>query len=121
VPTGAGKTGQQRQDQVIALAASLGLPRLTKPRALDTIKTAASAAGLDPVRTIASWRLGSGFAHGRMWSTQAGSVIKTLIPAPGGGYIAETEVSDAPLNDLASACLALLKCAETQYNNRSIK
>ncbi|GAA1963526.1 hypothetical protein [Catenulispora subtropica] len=122
VATGKAKTGRQRQAEIQALAASLGFAQLNRPQVIiDTIKQAAGIAGMNPARVAASWRLGSGFAHGKAWSTMAGSVPRSIVPDPRGGHVVEFEVSDAPLQALASACLGLLKCAEAQYGNRRVK
>src|SRR2546429_454605 len=68
--TGPGeKSGADGREEILQRGDWIGIPRPSLPavRAGVIIEAAATAAGLDPRAVRASWRVGSGFAHGRFW------------------------------------------------------
>lgn len=112
------KTGWQRHEEIKQLADNLGLLKLPRPSAGDIIFAAASAAGLDPERTRASWRVASGFAHGRIWPNLRASEPRSAAPTAD-GYLIGFVVDDAQLVALAKACLKLLEHAARRYEARN--
>ncbi|MFE0134051.1 hypothetical protein ACFWY6_21175 [Streptomyces sp. NPDC059037] len=112
------KTGEQRRQEVKQLADNLGLCPLSTPRAGEIIVTAASTAGLDPEQTRASWRVASGFAHGRFWPHLRAAEPTGVVSTPGGRLIS-FQVDDKQLESLATACRTLLEHTARQYASRS--
>lgn len=112
------KTGDQRRQEVKRLADSLGLCPLGTLPTGEIIVEAASAAGLDPEQTRASWRVASGFAHGRFWPHLRATEPTGVISMPGGRLIS-FEIDDNQFESLATACQTLLERAARQYESRS--
>ena len=111
------KIGRQRREEVTQLASSLGLPPLTRPAANSLIAEAAASAGLDPVRVRASWRVASGFAHGRLWPDLRASEPRSVAPATT-GYLVKFVVDDDKLAEMATACTWLLTHIPPRYQAR---
>lgn len=112
------KTGAERREEIKQLADSLGLPGLPRPSATKIITAAASAAGLDPDRTRASWRVASGFAHGRQWPNLRASEVRG-VRRTADGYLLNFVVDDKKLEDMATACLRLLEHTAQRHKARS--
>jgi hypothetical protein len=118
-PTGRNaKRGAQRCDQVKVLADSLGL-RLQKPVAGDVITAAASYARLDPKHTRASWRVASGFAHGRYRPNLNATEPRGAAPMRD-GYMFALVLDDRKFEPLAMACKAILGYASARCLARSV-
>jgi hypothetical protein len=117
VPRDGGKTGNERRQDILKLGIDLGLGALANPKAGDIIKSAAKAAGLDATSIQASWRVASGFAHGRYWPNLRAAELQG-IALMAGGVLAKVAVDDAELKKLADACRDLLKSAERRYTAR---
>lgn len=118
-PTGPNaKTGAQRCEQVKRLADSLGL-RLQKPVAGDIISAAAGYANLDPRLTRASWRVASGFAHGRYWPNLNATEPRGVAPMRD-GYMVALVLDDAKFEPLAAACKTIFEYASARYRARSM-
>ena len=118
VPKAPGKTGSERRQEVRQVAARLSLPQLTAPKAGDIIKVAARAATLDPTETLASWRVASGFAHGRYWPLLRASDPRAATPNQYGHLIALV-MADEQVKPLSDACLTLLNFVADRYAERS--
>ena len=111
------KTGAERRAQIKALADSLGLAVL-KPQTGDIITVAAGYAGLDPEKTRASWRIASGFAHGRFWPNLSGTEPRGAALLDD-GYLLALVVNDEELAALATSCKAMFGYALARYLARS--
>ncbi|MFD0138018.1 hypothetical protein ACFVIL_29260 [Streptomyces sp. NPDC127159] len=117
VVTGNGKTGEQRQQDIKQLAMTLGLNPLPATQAGAIIAAAAEQAGLDSVGVRASWRVASGFAHGRFWPNLRAAEPRSAIPTAD-GYLIAMVIDDAQLERLAKACLWLLGHVAQRYAAR---
>lgn len=121
-PTGPqAKSGDERRREVLDAALDLGLdPEVIarRPTHRDILESASEHVGLDPSSVRASWRIASGFAHGRMWPN-----IRAASPAgaqqTSDGWIIAFVIDDDQLAELASCCIALLDHAVTRHHARS--
>ena len=111
------KSGEQRREQIQRIAGGLGLT-LRRPLANEIISAAAHEAGLDPDRARASWRVASGFAHGRFWPYMNATEPRSAAPLPD-GYLFAFVVDDEKLKTLAMACEKLFVHAVERYQVRS--
>ncbi|WP_338907071.1 hypothetical protein [Streptomyces nigra] len=118
VVTGQGKSGAERRQEIEQLATALSLTPLPSPKAGAIIEAAAKEAGLNPVRVRASWRVASGFAHGRFWPNLRAAEARGAIPTAD-GYLVAMVINDDELERLAKACLKLLEHAEGRYAARN--
>lgn len=118
VVTGQGKTGGQRRQEIQQLAATLALNPLPGPKAGAIIAAAAKEAGLDPVRVQASWRVASGFAHGRFWPNLRAAQPRGAKPTAD-GYLVAMVINDDELTKLAEACLGLMRHVVQRYEARN--
>ncbi|HEV2634514.1 MAG TPA: hypothetical protein VGX23_05175 [Actinocrinis sp.] len=112
------KSGEQRRNEVKALADSLGLA-IQKPGAGQIITIAAGYAGLNADQTRASWRVASGFAHGRFWPNMSAAQPWGATPLSD-GYLFALVLNDNELERLANACKALFEYALSRYQARSL-
>lgn len=118
VVTGQGKSGEQRRQEIEQLATTLSLDPLPGHQAGAIIAAAAKEAGLDPVRVQASWRVASGFAHGRFWPNLRAATPRSAIPTAD-GYLVGMVINDDELERLAKACLTLLEHTTQRYAARA--
>lgn len=119
-PTGNGKSAADRREDVKTLAKSLGLSVediFGRWSIGKIIRTAATETDLDANAMEASWRVGSGFAHGRMWPIIRASEATQAAPIPGGALVGLV-MDDDKLRELADHCLALLNAALKRYEAR---
>ncbi|MGW3728147.1 hypothetical protein [Streptomyces sp. NPDC000851] len=118
VVTGQGKSGAQRRQEIQQLATTLSLPPLSAPKAGVIIEAAAKEASLNAVHVRASWRVASGFAHGRYWPNLRAAEPRGAIPIAD-GYLVAMVINDDELERLAKACLKLLEHAAQRYAARA--
>jgi len=122
VITGPGeKSGADRREEILQRGDSIGIPRTSLPavKAGGILEAAATAAGLDPRAVRASWRVGSGFAHGRFWPLLRAGQPRAAHPTAG-GFLVGFVLDDTQLARLADGCEGLLHFAGTSYQARSI-
>ncbi|MEU8132128.1 hypothetical protein [Streptodolium elevatio] len=116
-PEGSAKSGTERREEVQHLADMLGLRALARPHVTEIISDAAPVVGLDPRQARASWRVASGFAHGRRWTPLRAAAPNEII-ATGEDRLVAFVIDDAELDSLASVCRTFLEHAAQRYTAR---
>lgn len=120
IPAPGGKTGTERRQEIYHLADTLGISPLPVPKAGAIVEQAATAAGLDPVRTRAVWRAASGFAHGRYWpNLRAAQPRAAHTTARPDVSLAAIVLDEAQHQPLADACHTLLRHLRNRYLARA--
>ncbi|MFE7092934.1 hypothetical protein [Streptomyces erythrochromogenes] len=120
-PTGEGQTGTQRRAEIVQLAATVGISAgaLSAPKANVLLEEAARHAGMDPTQVRASWRVASGFAHGRYWpNLRAAQPRAAFISRPGLHSVALV-IDETHHRDLAEHTHALLTHLHQRYRTGS--
>jgi hypothetical protein len=114
------RSGRERQEQIRQLADNLEIPRasLQKPETGAVIVSVAEAVGLDGVGARATWRIASGFAHGRYWPNLRAATPSAACPMPGGALVGLT-IDRRKHNDLAVLCDRLLAAVVERHELRA--
>lgn len=121
-PTGQRElSGADRRQQIIDLGTSMGLdPKVIgrDPTIVGVLDAAAAHAGLDVALMRATWRIASGFAHGRMWPNLRAATPRAAHEH-GDGYFIAFVIDDARLAELTGYCTTLLDLVMARYDARS--
>jgi hypothetical protein len=121
VPQPPAKSGSDRRDEIIDLAARLGLPESRVGANLttyDVIRSVAQSAGYTATEPLAAWRMASGFVHGRFWPNLRASEPTALLPMKGGVGVRYV-IDDEKFDEVAKWCDRFLERATSLYFKRA--
>ncbi|WP_329392620.1 hypothetical protein OHA45_37195 [Streptomyces lydicus] len=118
-PSGAGRTGAQRREEIRDIADRLGLPPLTRPATHQILLAAAPSAGLTAVKVGAAWRAASGFAHGRYWPNLRASQPRAAVEGDDGIHIIALVIDEGQHRPLAEYCHSMLHRLQEHYTARA--